>query len=249
MTLQANTFSIVAHCSLTGQLGIAISTAIPGVGGICPFICSNIGAVSTQSWVNPYLAFDILDMLKSGATANSALEQAISNDDDREQRQLGVVDASGRSIAWTGAECTSWAGQIVKPGIAIQGNMLIGENTLIAMDTAFSNSTQGFSERLMCALEAGQAAGGDMRGKQSASLKVYASEDYPLIDLRVDEHTEPVKELRRVLTVARRELAPFIAGMPGRLEKRYLDQTVKDMLLLPPDKRKGYKPGKRLRTR
>lgn len=239
MNLHANTFSIVAHCPLTGQLGIAISTAIPGVGGICPFICSNIGAVSTQSWVNPYLAFEILDMLKSGATANSALEQAISTDDDREQRQLGVVDASGRSIAWTGAECTPWAGQIVRPGLAIQGNMLIGENTLIAMETTFSKSTEGLSERLMCALEAGQIAGGDMRGKQSAALKVYASEEYPLIDLRVDEHAEPVKELRRVLAVARTQLAPFIAGMPGRLEKRYLDQTVKDMLLLPPDKRIG----------
>jgi uncharacterized Ntn-hydrolase superfamily protein len=249
MNLHANTFSIVAHCPLTGQLGIAISTAIPGVGGICPFICSNIGAVSTQSWVNPYLAFEILDMLKSGATANSALEQAISTDDDREQRQLGVVDASGRSIAWTGAECTPWAGQIVRPGLAIQGNMLIGENTLIAMETTFSKSTEGLSERLMCALEAGQIAGGDMRGKQSAALKVYASEEYPLIDLRVDEHAEPVKELRRVLAVARTQLAPFIAGMPGRLEKRYLDQTVKDMLLLPPDKRTGDNLGKKLRSR
>jgi uncharacterized Ntn-hydrolase superfamily protein len=239
MEIQANTFSIVAHCSHTRQLGIAISTAIPGVGGICPFICSNIGAVSTQSWVNPYLAFDILDMLKSGATANSALEQAILADNDREQRQLGVVDASGRSIAWTGNNCTPWAGQIVRTGLAIQGNMLIGENTLIAMETAFSKSTEELSERLMCSLEAGQAAGGDMRGKQSAALKIYASEDYPLLDLRVDEHTEPVKELRRVLTVARTQLAPFIAGMPGRLEKRYLDQTVKDMLLLPPDKRIG----------
>ena len=249
MNLHANTFSIVAHCPLTGQLGIAISTAIPGVGGICPFICSNIGAVSTQSWVNPYLAFEILDMLKSGATANSALEQAISTDDDREQRQLGAVDASGRSIAWTGAECTPWAGQIVRPGLAIQGNMLIGENTLIAMETTFSKSTEGLSERLMCALEAGQIAGGDMRGKQSAALKVYASEEYPLIDLRVDEHAEPVKELRRVLAVARTQLAPFIAGMPGRLEKRYLDQTVKDMLLLPPDKRTGDNLGKKLRSR
>jgi len=239
MGLQANTFSIVAHCPRTRQLGIAISTAIPGVGGICPFICPNIGAVSTQSWVNPYLAFEILDMLKSGATAKSALEQAILADDDREQRQLGVVDASGRSIAWTGNECTPWSGQIVRTGLAIQGNMLIGENTLVAMEAAFSKSTDELSEQLMCSLEAGQAAGGDMRGKQSAALKVFASEDYPLLDLRVDEHTEPVKELRRVLTVARTQLAPFIAGMPGRLEKRYLDQTVKDMLLLPPDKRIG----------
>ena len=234
---QANTFSIVAHCSQTGQLGIAISTAIPGVGGICPFIRANIGAVSTQSWVNPYLAFDILDTLKSGATASSAMEQVIAADEDREQRQLGVVDASGKAISWTGAECTPWAGQIVRSGIAIQGNMLVGENTLIAMETSFSQSEEDLSERLMCALEAGQAAGGDMRGKQSAALKVYASEDYPLMDIRVDEHTEPVTELRRVLTVARAQLAPFIAGMPGRSENRFLDQTVKDMLLLPPDKR------------
>jgi uncharacterized Ntn-hydrolase superfamily protein len=234
---QANTFSIVAHCSQTGQLGIAISTAIPGVGGICPFIRANIGAVSTQSWVNPYLAFDILDTLKSGATASSAMEQVIAADEDREQRQLGVVDASGKAISWTGAECTPWAGQIVQSGIAIQGNMLVGENTLIAMETSFSQSEEDLSERLMCALESGQAAGGDMRGKQSAALKVYASEDYPLMDLRVDEHTEPVTELRRVLTVARAQLAPFIAGMPGRSENRFLDQKVKDMLLLPPDKR------------
>ena len=237
MTLQANTFSIVANCQKSGQLGIAISTALPGVGGLCPFICPNVGAVSTQSWVNPYLAIDIIECLKNGNSASEALEQVIDADEERDLRQLGIVDASGNAVSWTGNKCTSWAGQISKPGVAIQGNMLKSEATLEAMQMAFDHTTGALSERLLSALEAGQEAGGDKRGKQSAALKVFGVEEYPLVDLRSDEHTEPIEELRRIVAISNIQLAPFIAGMPSRNKKRVLDEAVKSMLLLPPNQR------------
>lgn len=238
--IKANTFSIVARCSRTGQLGVAVSSAVPAVGGICPYIRRGVGAVSTQSWVNPYLAMDILAAMEAGATAEAALHSVVQADVGRDQRQLGVVDASGQSASWTGKECTSWAGQILVPGAAIQGNMLVGAETLEAMRDAFlSTQSADLPERLMTSLEAGDAAGGDKRGKQSAAVKVFEVDDYPTVDVRVDDDDEPTAELRRVLTVAKAQLFPFVAGMPSRAERPPLSQAVKNMLLLPPRLRPG----------
>jgi len=239
--MECNTFSIVAHCARTGQLGVAVSTAVPAVGSMCPFAKARVGAVSTQSWVNPYLALGALDLMQTGASAQQALERVLAQDDARDFRQVGIVDAGGNAAAWTGTQCTVWAGQIVGKHFGVQGNMLTGAGTIEAMAKAFEASAGiDLCERLMLAMEAGQAAGGDKRGKQSASLKVCDTEDYPLLDLRVDEHTYPVAELRRVYTIAKLQLLPFVQGMPKKGEPaRPAPDEVQRILALSPPHRPG----------
>lgn len=211
------TFSIVAHCPRTGMLGVAVATAVPAVGSMCPYVKTGVGAVSTQSWVNPYLAIDALRWMEQGRSAPEALDAVMQADASRETRQIGVVDAQGRSAAWSGRECTAWFGQIVEPHFAVQGNMLVSAPTVTEMARSYRESEgQDLAERLMRAMEAGEAAGGDKRGRQSASLRVHHVEDYPLLDLRVDEHPQPVAELRRVFEIARLQLLPFVQGMPTR---------------------------------
>ncbi len=211
------TFSIVAHCPRTGMLGVAVATAVPAVGSMCPYVKTGVGAVSTQSWVNPYLAIDALRMMGEGKTGPEALEAVMAADEGREVRQIGVIDARGRSAAWSGKDCTDWFGQIVEPNFAVQGNMLVSAPTIGNMASSFrASELLDLAERLMLAMEAGEAAGGDKRGRQSASLKVHHVEEYALFDLRVDEHPYPVAELRRVYEIARLQLLPFVQGMPTR---------------------------------
>jgi uncharacterized Ntn-hydrolase superfamily protein len=235
------TFSIVASCSRTGQLGVAVSTAVPAVGAMCPYVRAGVGAVSTQSWVNPYLAIETLDLMQAGKPAPEALDLALSRDDGKHLRQIGAVDARGRAASWTGDSCTDWRGHVVGEHFAVQGNMLVGEATIAAMAAAFRSSEPlDLAERLLLAMEAGQAAGGDKRGRQSASLKVHGREDYALVDLRVDEHPYPVAELRRVYSIARLQLMPFVEGMPKKgLPAGALPDSVTRMLLTPPPWRPG----------
>lgn len=239
--MQLNTFSIVARCSQTGQLGGAVSTAVPAVGSICPFVQAGTGAIASQSWVNPYLAIDGLACLSAGASAEAALDQVLAGDVGRDLRQVGVVDAIGRAAAWTGADCTAWCGHRTGPGYAVQGNMLAGEAVIADMETAFlSAAGESLAERLMRALEAGQAAGGDKRGKQSAALKVYEHEAYPWLDVRVDDHAMPVAELRRVFSIAMLQLRPFVAAMPTRDGAIHaMPEAVTSMLARSPPQRPG----------
>jgi len=222
-------------------IGVAVSTAVPAVGAMCPYIRADVGAVSTQSWVNPYLAIEALSLMQSGRPAVEALDAVLSGDDARDLRQIGVVDAQGRAAAWSGKSCTDWFGHIVGPDFSVQGNMLVDESTISAMAAAFGASeSQDLAERMLLAMEAGQAAGGDKRGRQSASLKVYEREDYALLDLRVDEHPYPVAELRRVYTIAKLQLLPFVVGMPKKgAPAGALPESVTKMLLTPPP----YRPG------
>lgn len=235
------TFSIVARCVRTGQLGVAVSTAVPAVGAICPYVRAGVGAVSTQSWVNPYLAMRALDAMAQGVPGPEALARVMAQDGEKHLRQIGVVDAQGRAMAWSGDNCTPWFGHIVGENFAAQGNMLVSAVTIDAMAESFRESAQyDLAERLVRALEAGQRAGGDKRGRQSASIKVFAAEDYPLWDLRVDEHADPVSELRRAFEIARLQLLPFIEGMPkksGALAS--LPESVTAMLLRSPPDRPG----------
>jgi len=235
------TFSIVAHCPRTNQLGVAVSTAVPAVGAMCPYVRPRVGAVSTQSWVNPYLAIQALDLMQDGAAGPDALAAVLAKDEGKDLRQIGVVDAQGRAAAWSGPGCTQWFGQIVDHHFAAQGNMLVGESTITAMAAAFRGSEPlELAERMLLALEAGQAAGGDKRGRQSAALKVFDSEAYALWDLRVDEHAYPVAELRRVYTIAKLQLKPFVDGMPKQgAAAGGLPDAVTQMLLTPPP----YRPG------
>ncbi len=238
--LELNTFSIVGRCDRTGELGVAVSSAVPAVGSMCPYLSAQVGAVSTQSWVNPYLALAALDALRTGGSAQQALDAALAQDPDAALRQIGMIGRNGPGVAWTGQDCTGWRGHLVGDDHAIQGNMLVGEATLSAMrDAWLRDPTADLSERLMAALEAGDSEGGDFRGKQSAALKIVGDEAYACVDLRVDEHREPVAELRRVLEVARVQLLPFVQGMPRREgAPRALPEAVTRMLLRPPAERR-----------
>jgi uncharacterized Ntn-hydrolase superfamily protein len=235
------TFSIAARCPRTGMMGVAVSTAVPGVGGICPFVREGVGAVATQSWVNPYLGIDALELLAQGTAAGETVQRLIDADPGRDVRQLGVVDREGRARAWTGKDCVSWCGHVTGEGFAAQGNMLTGEAVVAAMADAFRRTEAlDLPERLLVCLEAGQAQGGDKRGCQSAAVKVLWKEAYPWVDLRVDEHRHPVAELRRVFEVARHQLFPFTAGMPKRDDPLGgLPEELTRTILQPPP----YRPG------
>lgn len=239
--LELCTFSISARCPRTGMLGVAVSTAVPAVGGICPFVEAGVGAISTQAWVNPYLGMDGLKLLREGSTAAEAITLLMRDDPGRDVRQLGIVDAAGRSAAWSGQACTSWAGHITGPDYSVQGNMLVGGSTVRAMVDAFiESSSLSLPERLMAVLEAGEKAGGDKRGRQSAAILVHKTESYPYLSLRVDEHAYPVAELRRVFEIARLQLLPFVDGMPSREDPLgELPAEVMEMLLSEPP----YRPG------
>ncbi len=215
MALNLTTFSITARDPRDGTLGVAVSTKVPAVGSLCPFVRFGAGAVSTQAWVNPGLGPMILDRMAQGESADQALGQVIAGETDAELRQLGVVDANGGSAAFTGRDTDAWAGHRTGADYSVQGNMLVGEDTIAAMESTFlSAAVPTLGERLLMALEAGQVAGGDRRGRQSAALIVRGPEVFPLVDLRVDEHPDPVKELRRIFEVAKIELFPFVKALP-----------------------------------
>ena len=231
--LEVNTFSISARCARTGMLEVAVSTAVPGVGGICPFVKPGVGAIATQSSVNPYLGIDGLQLLEQGRTAQEAVDALICADPGKDVRQLGIVDAAGRSAAWSGRQCTDWFGHITGPDFSVQGNMLVGERTIKAMAEAFAGSgSLTLPERLMAVLEAGQSAGGDKRGRRRRPCRYTRRRSFPYLSLRVDEHAHPVAELRRVFEVARHQLLPFVDGMPSRNNPMgALPKAITDMLI------------------
>jgi uncharacterized Ntn-hydrolase superfamily protein len=199
------TYSIAA-CDLdAGQWGVATQSKFLAVGSIVPWAEPGAGAVATQAYANPRYGPDGLALLREGATAEEVVDRLTRDDDDRDQRQLGVVDAQGGSATFTGGECMDWAGGLTGPGFAAQGNILVGEETVAALATTFT-ATAGrpLAERLLECLAAAQAAGGDRRGQQSAALLVverdggYGGLSDVLVDLRVDDHAQPVAELARV---------------------------------------------------
>lgn len=215
--IELNTFSITARDPRSGALGVAVSTKLACVGAMCPWVRAGTGAISTQSFVNPYLGIDGLRLLSDGLSAQETLNRLIAKDAFREIRQLAIVDRGGGTAAFSGDECTQWYGHIVGDGFVVAGNMLAGEAVLAEMRRAYEESPdEALEERLVRALEAGQAAGGDRRGKQSAALYVATTEEYGYVDVRVDDHPEPVSELRRIFEVVKRDLLPFIDQLPTR---------------------------------
>lgn len=221
------------------MLGIAISTAIPAVGGLCCFGASDAGMVATQSWINPYLGIDSLPLLREGRDPQSVLADVLSRDPRCELRQVGVVATSGASAAFTGSECTGWAGHRSGPGYAVQGNMLVDESTVAGLEQTFvATDGQPLPERLILALESGQNAGGDMRGRQSAALRIYSDEEYPFVDLRVDDDREPVTELRRIWGLSKAQLLPYVELLPKRdvPAGRYDAQIIEGLMLAPSER-------------
>ncbi|MBM3571474.1 MAG: DUF1028 domain-containing protein [Alphaproteobacteria bacterium] len=211
------TWSIVARDPATGAFGVAITTRFFAVGALCPYATSGVGAVATQALVNPYLGPRALKLLAEGISAADTVAVLLAQDEGRALRQLHVVDVSGRASAQTGASCVEWSGHRTGDGFSVAGNMLAGEPVVLDTFEAYlANSDLPFAERLMSALDAGQAAGGDKRGKQSAALRIVTTEDYPFIDLRVDDHPEPLGELRRLYNVYQADYAVYRPIVPTK---------------------------------
>ncbi|MCX6122579.1 MAG: DUF1028 domain-containing protein [Ignavibacteriales bacterium] len=202
------TFSIVGRDSVTSELGVAVASRFFAVGSVVPWAKADVGAVATQSFVNTSFGWRGLDLLEQGATAQQAMDILLKSDPESQKRQCGIVSANGTSATHTGSECLQWAGGRSGSNYAIQGNILAGEAVVIAMESAFLNTKGTLAERLYAALLAGDSQGGDSRGKQSAALLVvkknagYGGYTDRAIDIRVDDNTEPFRELGRLLNYA-----------------------------------------------
>lgn len=213
------TFSIVARCPQTGHFGIAAVTALPAVGKLVTHAHPRAGAVATQALLNPYLGIDGVRMLREGADAHAVRDALVAADPCIESRQFGIVDAAGRAVTHTGARNLDWAGAVTGEGYAVQGNRLAGAHVVAAIADAFAREPGNpLPRRLIEALEAGAAAGGDRDGERSATIYIVADEEYPLWDIRVDEHRAPIAELRRLHDIFASDLLPHIRRMPSRTD-------------------------------
>jgi uncharacterized Ntn-hydrolase superfamily protein len=211
------TWSIIALDEKTGRIGIAVATKFFAVGALVPHIRTGVGAIASQALMNPHYGPRGLALLEAGASADEVVARLTAEDGGRQHRQLHVMDRHGRLAAHTGAACVDWCGHLLYPAFSVAGNMLAGAAVLDATARAYQvRSDLPLARRLIHALRAGEAAGGDKRGKQSAALLIHDSEDYPLYDLRVDDHADPLAELARLEEVARQRWVHFRRQMPRR---------------------------------
>jgi uncharacterized Ntn-hydrolase superfamily protein len=211
------TWSIIASDRNSGQFGIAVATRFFAVGALVPHVAPRVGAIATQALVNPFFGTKGLDLLRAGKSAAQAVEILVAADPGRDHRQLHVMDARSRVAAHTGSACVEWCGHRAGEAFSVAGNMLAGAGVLDATAAAYcDNDTLPFPRRLIAALQAGEAAGGDKRGKQSAALLIQGEEDWPDLDLRVDDHPEPLAELARLERVSRERFVHFLRLLPSR---------------------------------
>lgn len=209
------TWSIIARDAESGSLGIAVASRFFAVGSLVPWVRSGVGAVATQAMVNPTLAPAILDRLATGEAVDAALKAAWGADDGAIVRQVHAMDAHGNRAAHTGGECVDWCGDLAGTDISVAGNMLVGKEVLQAcLDEYRDQAALSFPERLLRSLLAGDAAGGDKRGRQSAALLVHTSEVYPDWDIRVDDHPDAPAELARVFAVGQVAFATYKEFIP-----------------------------------
>ncbi len=205
----AHTYSIVARDPVTGEMGVAVQSHWFSVGSVVAWGEAGVGVVATQSFVNVSFGLRGLEMLKQGKTPQEIVDELIANDEGRDERQLAVLDSKGRVASYTGIKCIPEAGNLIGDNYSVQANMMLNNTVWGAMAEAFENSTGPLAERLVASLEAAQNEGGDIRGKQSASLLIVRGEstgnpwEDKLIDLRVEDHEEPVKEIKRLLRLHR----------------------------------------------
>ena len=211
------TWSIIARDAASGAFGVAIATRFFAAGALCPRAQSSAGALSTQALVNPHFASQGLELLRAGVAAPEVVRRLIAADEGREQRQLHAIDVQGRVGQHTGTACIAWCGALAGDGYSVAGNMLANERVIRETAHAYEAARgRPFAERLIAALEAGEAAGGDKRGKQSAALVIHAGEDYAQLDLRVDDHAEPLAELRRLYDKAHERFIPYMRCAPSK---------------------------------
>jgi uncharacterized Ntn-hydrolase superfamily protein len=211
------TWSIIAKDPATGQIGIAVATRFFAVGARVPHVAAGFGGIATQALVNPYYGIDGLPLLREGKHPEEIVRLLISADPGRDSRQLHILDINGRIGAHTGRNCIDWCGHVSSEDVSVAGNMLAGPQVLEqTAATYLANMSLPFPQRLITALKAGEAAGGDKRGKQSAALLVHGSEEWAALDLRVDDHADPIAELERLERVSRLHWTTFREFMPTR---------------------------------
>jgi uncharacterized Ntn-hydrolase superfamily protein len=210
------TWSILAR-DARGHFGVAIASRFFAVGALCVHTRRGVGALATQALMNPLYGPAGLDLLSAGRSAAGVVEALTATDAGRAQRQLHVLPATGPAAAWTGDSCVDWRGHRVDDDFSVAGNMLAGPQVIEATAQAYRDAAGlPLAERLLAAMAAGEAAGGDRRGKQAAALRIHADEDYPQLDLRVDDHAEPIVELHRLYRTSLARYQPFMACLAGR---------------------------------
>jgi uncharacterized Ntn-hydrolase superfamily protein len=211
------TWSIIARDDITGQFGIAVATRFFAVGARVPHVAAGLGGIATQALVNPYYGIDGLKLLREGHSPRDIVETLIAADSGHESRQLHILDASGRVAAHTGRDCVDWCGHVEGNGFSIAGNMLAGASVLDDTAQAYiTDKRLPFAQRLIAAMRSGEAAGGDKRGRQSAALVIYGDEEWSALDLRVDDHTDPLAELERLEQISRERWVHFRKYLPTR---------------------------------
>ena len=210
------TWSILARDPTTGALGAAVATRFFAVGATCIHVEGGVGALATQALINPMYAVHGMPRLRLGEPPGHLSAALLAADAGREHRQLLILDAQGRISQFTGSACITWAGHLAGHDVSVAGNMLAGPDVVAHTLAAWRASTGTMAERLLTALEAGEAAGGDKRGKQSAALKICTNDPYPDLDIRADDHPDPLAELRRLHAVSRERYATFRTFLAGR---------------------------------
>ena len=227
------TWSIIAKEPATGRLGVIVASKFFAVGSMVPHIRTGVGAVASQAFVNPFYGPRGLAMMQAGSTAAEVINLLTVADEGRDNRQVHAMDTHGNVHAYTGANCVDWCGHVVRDGFSVAGNMLAGAAVIEDTAAEFAARTElPLARRLIAAMLAGERAGGDKRGKQSAALLIHDGEDYPLYDLRVDDHADPFAELSRLETVARarwlhfRRLMPRTDAPDGLLDRSELDAFI-----------------------
>lgn len=210
------TWSILARDE-DGTFGVAIASRFFAVGALCVHTRRGVGALSTQALMNPLYGPAGLALLAEGQPAQEVVNHLTNADEGRAQRQLHVLPATGQPAAHTGPACVDWCGHLLFPDFSVAGNMLAGAAVIEATAQAYQDAKgQPLAERLLAAMAAGEAAGGDKRGKQAAALRIHGDEDYPQLDIRVDDHAEPIAELHRLYAKSLERFQPFLACLPGR---------------------------------
>ena len=231
LALVVATFSIVARDPQTGELGVAVASRFFSVGSVVPYARAGVGAVATQANANVTWGPRGLELLERGANADETLKVLLRNDSDSSARQVGIVAADGSSATWSGPKCNSWAGGRNGPNYAVQGNILAGEPVVLALEKTFLETKGTLAQRMYAALLAGDAAGGDSRGRQSAAMIVvkegagYNGGNDRAIDIRVDDHADPFKELGRLLNYAEMNYA-WNEGWTAFTHKRFAEALV-----------------------
>jgi uncharacterized Ntn-hydrolase superfamily protein len=209
------TWSILARDAKTGELGAAVATRFFAVGALAIHLEGGVGALATQALINPMYAVQGMPRLRAGQAPDKLITALLAGDAGQAHRQIHVLDAAGRIAAHTGTECVDWCGSVQGVDVSVAGNMLAGPQVVTRTLAAFETATGPLAERLLTALEAGEAAGGDKRGKQSAALRICSRDPYPDLDIRTDDHPDPLAELRRLYAVSQQHFRVFRRFLPG----------------------------------